>query len=187
MYNNVKVLRLSFIILSLSTMTFANTMAEEETSSNPQIEIIKESRNKKPVMQTKKWNTPTYEEKTKKSKETDNSKADKNDNNLNDSEDSEDSELTIEQKIWNKYKKIANQGAKKDEKTGTSKENSEIANKDTENDTENDNSKTKTDNENYDNKDQEKEATGLAAILQRYKESQSNKRNMQTRSFGSID
>jgi len=180
MNNNLKALYLAFMITVLFVTTYSkSSMAtEDDAPTNPQLEVIKESQEKKPVMQTRKWNPPTYNKNNEDSADKKETESDENK-----TKDSDDTELTTEQTIWNKYKKIADEGAKKNKDQSSSKDD-EVASND-ENTTDED---ADANNKNADEQaEEEKEATGLAAILQRYKKTQKSKRNMQTRSLGSID
>ncbi len=180
MNKNLKALYLAFMITVLSVTAYSkkSIATEDDAPTNPQLEVIKESQKKKPVMQTRKWNTPTYDKKNKDSEDKKETESDEKK-----TEDSDDEELTIEQKIWNKYKKIADEGAKKN-KDQTPKKDDEVAS----NDENTADEYADANNKNSDEQEEaEKEATGLAAILQRYKKTQKTKRNMQTRSLGSID
>ncbi len=182
MRSDIKALYLAFAIVALSITAYnKESIADDGGKSNPQLEIIKESREKKPVMQTKKWNTPDYGKKNKDENEEiieDNSKT-----NDKKEEDTKEERTKLEQKIWNRYKKLAE---KKDDGAKTdNKEQEKIASDNSDNKDTNDKN---ADEENSETQEEpEKQATGIAAILQRYKKSQQSKRNMQTRSFGSID
>ncbi len=92
--------------------------------------------------------------------------------------------LSPEEKLWKKYKDLAKKGKqnndKAEEKTELKKE------KDTEAKDEETNKETP-DAENAEPPKEEKAATGIAAILEKYKKSQEGKGGMNSRSFGEID
>lgn len=178
MYDNRKALYLALILGAFSFSALSSHAHAEDPSLNPQLEEIKNVSEKKTTgMQSRSFPTPKYSEDKKDSDQADEKKSDDIDDKA------AKAELTEDQKIWNKYKELAdknqdgeNEGdeksdeeAKKDEDTA-SVDDIEPAN-------------TVVDVE----EQPKKELTGMAAILQQYKNSQESKGNMTTRSLGSID
>lgn len=116
------------------------------------------------------------------------------DNELKETEKSHDETLTPEEKLWKKYKALAenNKNKQNDEKSTETKkpeqqkENNEkdSASKSSEN---NDLAHEETPKEDEKNTDEAKATNGILAILEKYKKSQENKGGMNSRSFGDIE
>ena len=189
MHNNIKVLYLA-ILLCVTTLSFPSA-AEDEISESLLYEQIKESVNKKTMMQTKRWNTPDYD--ADKNSEKEDAKDDEKKENDEANTDDEEENLTQRQKIWNKYKKLAEDAKKnKEESSKDSEDENNSEDKDAD-DTKTSGSKDDQSTESQEETAEEstveenKEPTGIAGILKRYKDAQETKGTLNSRSFGSID
>lgn len=103
-----------------------------------------------------------------------------------------DKKLTPEEKLWEKYNKLAKQHAE-DEKAEKSKNDDDDEEASEKEDDDNDKKDKESSSENEseentdENADEDKDSHGLKGILERYKKSQENKGGMNSRSFGDID
>ena len=165
------------ILLCVTTLSSPSS-GSEEISESLLYEQIKESVNKKTMMQTKRWNTPDYDSDKEQDKEDDKDAA--KDEKAPDEAD--EANLTEQQKIWNKYKKLADEGKKETEKASDKEKEEEQSTKAAEDEEVAEEKAANTDEET-----DEKEPTGIAAILKRYKDSQESKGVLNSRSFGSVD
>ena len=167
------------ILLCVTTLSSPSTGADE-ISESLLYEQIKESVNKKTMMQTKRWNTPDYG--TDKEKEDDKNEA--KDEKAED--DVDEANLTEQQKIWNKYKKLAEDGKKESEKKSNKDKKEEQDEKTAENTVEKEEA-AEEETAASDAETEEKEPTGIAAVLKRYKDAQETKGVLNSRSFGSVE
>ncbi len=93
----------------------------------------------------------------------------------------DDKNLTPEEKLWKKYKDLAKNGKKEKENPAKSDKDKEDVEK------EKDDQDKETAEASETPPEEEKAATGIAAILEKYKKSQEEKSGMNSRSFGNID
>ncbi len=169
------------ILLCVTTLS-SPSLGSDEISESLLYEQIKESVNKKTMMQTKRWNTPDYGSDEGQEKEDD--KSDAKDENT--TEDADEANLTEQQKIWNKYKKLAEDGKKEAEKKSSKDKKEEQDEKTAENTVEKEEA-AEEETAKSEEETEEKEPTGIAAVLKRYKDAQETKGVLNSRSFGSVE
>lgn len=173
MYDNRKAIYLALMFSVFSFIGLPSNAYAEELPLNAQLEEIKNSREKKTTgLQSRSYTTPTYKKDKKDSDQVDDKKSDEQDDKT------EAAELTEDQKIWNKYKELADKDTKESDESDKDEDSSE----EQENASVDDIEPTESVEE-----QPKKELTGMAAILQQYKNAQEGKGNMTTRSLGSID
>tara|TARA_R110002111_G_scaffold78917_2_gene125138 strand:+ start:78 stop:668 length:591 start_codon:yes stop_codon:yes gene_type:complete len=178
------------VAMAISVLSFSvvGTALAENIPVNPLLEQLEKKADKPPAtMQTKRWNTPTYG-KDGKEKEAD-QEIDNDDQATIDEDDIDsidEADLTEEQKIWKKYRDLAKSNKPADtDKDKASKDEPKEADEQTQASAD-DIQPTNTNDEAIE-EEVKKELTGIAAILDRYKNSQKGKGKMNTRSFGSIE
>ncbi len=173
MYDNRKAIYLALMFSVFSFVGLPSNAHAEEPPLNAQLEEIKNSREKKTTgLQSRSYKTPTYKKDKKDSDQADEKKSNEKDDKT------ETAELTEDQKIWNKYKELADKNKKETDEADKEDDSSE--------DQKNASVENIEPTENVE-EPPKKELTGMAAILQQYKNAQESKGNMTTRSLGSID
>jgi len=168
------------ILLCVTTLS-SPSIGADEISESLLYEQIKQSVNKKTMMQTKRWNTPDYGADKEQDKEDEKSESKEETGN-----DVDEANLTEQQKIWNKYKKLAEEGKKNSEKKSANDKEEEQSTEKAENAEEKD-STSEEETAKSEEEAEEKEPTGIAAVLKRYKDAQETKGVLNSRSFGSVD
>ncbi|MCK5374375.1 MAG: hypothetical protein KAJ40_03740 [Alphaproteobacteria bacterium] len=130
------------------------------TSNSPLLDLIISNREKKTSLKSKSWNNTIKNEETEKPQE---------EEVENNKESDQDQELTESQKIWKHYYDLAQKDKTQKTETERPEEEEEKAQEKTE------------------DKQQQESSSGIYDILKRYKDSQKNQGQMNSRSFGSID
>lgn len=161
---------------------FSISHAEETAVAEPPpiLQDIVNERDKKPSMKSVTWNFPKKEVESESDAEDKKKKASEKDGDEESSSEkegssSDDESLTAEQKLWNKYRDLADGKGKK-----TVEDKDKTGEKSSADDEKSDEKEVATEEE-------PKKKSGLQGILENYKNAQKDKGRMNSRSFGNPD
>ncbi len=154
------------ILLLLFMLPNINAVAEDKVK--PLFNSNNDTKTDDKKMHSMSWNVPKP-----KKEETTATKTDETENKADPEAEAEKKELTADEKLWKKYKALAE--GSKPEPEDKKEDQDELA----------ENEQEFTPEET--SKENEEKAIGLQAIIEDYKKSQASKGNLNSRSFGNID